>query len=107
MGNELVNLTINSVEEFMKQVLGAIATTTIAGLMVAGAARAEDKAPAAKADAKTEMGCQNNSCKGHSACKGFGNDTCKGHNECKGHGSLKAKDEAACKKAGGTWMAKK
>ena len=66
--------------------------------------------PAVAQEKKAEgdkMGCENNTCKGKSTCKGFGNESCAGKNTCKGHGSLKAADEAACTKAGGKWMAKK
>ncbi len=85
------------------KVLGSVAATAIAGLLTASSALAagDKKADAPKGDAKTY--CQNNSCKGKSACKGHENNSCKGKNTCKGHGFLDAKDEAACSKAGGKW----
>lgn len=85
-------------------------TNLIGALLVslaATSAMAAD-APAAKmADAKAEMVCQNNSCKGKADCMGFGNASCKGANECKGHGILEAKNKAECTKKTGLWVAKK
>lgn len=82
----------------MNKVFGSIVASAVAGLVVSAPVLASEPAAPAK-----KWACQNNTCKGKSACKGFGNNTCKGHNECKGHGVVTAKDEAACKKAGGTW----
>ena len=87
----------------MNKVFGSIVATAVAGIMVAApAAKAEDTAPGGE-----KMGCQNNTCKGKAACKGFDNASCAGKNSCKGHGIVKAKDEAACTKKGGTWAAMK
>ena len=87
----------------MNKVLGSMIASAVASFVVAAPVLAQhDAAPAAE-----KMACQNNTCKGKSACKGFGNDSCKGKNACKGHGTVKAKDEAACKKAGGSWAAAK
>lgn len=84
-----------------KKLMGAILVS-----MAATSVMAKDKAaakPAAKADAKVEWACQNNTCKGKSECHGFGNASCGGKNECKGHGTIKAKDKAECEKKHGTW----
>lgn len=70
----------------------------MASFVTTGAAQAEEGGD------KAGYYCQNNSCKGHSACQGHGNDFCKGHNACKGHGYLVAKDKKACAKAGGKWI---
>lgn len=85
-------------------------TKLIGALLVslaANAAMSADAPEAKKDDAKVEMLCQNNSCKGKADCMGFGNASCKGANECKGHGTLEAKDKSACTKKGGLWVAKK
>jgi hypothetical protein len=82
----------------MRQVFGAVVATAVAGVLAAAPAFAEG---AKKEEAKAY--CQNNSCKGKSACKAHGNDSCKGKNSCKGHVWLEAKDEAACKAATGVW----
>lgn len=85
-------------------------TKLIGALLVslaANAALAADAPAVKKADAKVEMACQNNSCKGKSECMGFGNAGCAGGNECKGKGILKAKTEADCVKKTGLWIAKK
>jgi hypothetical protein len=50
------------------------------------------------------MYCQNNSCKGHSACMGHGNDSCAGQNTKKDQGWLKASNAKECKAAGGKWV---
>lgn len=84
-----------------KKVIGAILVS-----MAASAVLAAD-APAAKADAKTEYSCQNNSCKGKADCMGFGNDSCKGSNACKNQGSVSAKTKEACEKKHGAWTVKK
>lgn len=85
-------------------------TKLIGALLVslaANAAMAADAPAAKKADAKVEMLCQNNSCKGKADCMGFGNASCKGANECKGQGTLEAKNKAECTKKKGLWVAKK
>ena len=85
-----------------KNMIGALLVS-----MAASSALAADAPAAADKKAKTEYVCQNNQCKGHADCMGFGNDSCKGHNECKGHGTLKAKNKAECEKKTGLWVAKK
>jgi hypothetical protein len=72
-----------------------LATAVTAFLGSQAVAKEHAKAP--------EAFCQNESCKGKSACKGHGNDACDGQNGCKGTGFLKAKGEKECKKAGGKW----
>ena len=84
----------------MNKVFGAFASAAMAGLIATAVKAEETKTPA-------EAYCQNNTCKGKSACKGHGNDSCKGQNSCKGQGWIKAKDQAACVKGKGTWMAAK
>jgi uncharacterized membrane protein len=84
-----------------KNMIGALLVS-----MAASSALAADT-PAPSKKAKTEYVCQNNQCKGHADCMGFGNDSCKGHNECKGQGILKAKNKAECTKKTGLWVAKK
>ena len=86
----------------MKKSFGAAIATAVAGMLVTSAVHAEDAKPAA--GDKPAAFCQNNSCKGKSACKGHGNDACKGQNSCKGHGFLEAADAKGCKKAGGKWQ---
>lgn len=93
----------------MNKAFGSLVSTAIAGLMVSSPALAsshDKKAPTGAAK-DAAMACQNNTCKGHATCKGFGNASCSGKNECKGHGTLKAKNEAECTKAAGVWTAKK
>jgi hypothetical protein len=92
-----------------KKMMGALLVS-----MAATASMAADKMaakPAAPAEAKPAFVCQNNTCKGHSDCSGFGNDSCKGNNECKGHGTLERKTKEDCektvKKVTGVWVAKK
>lgn len=52
--------------------------------------------------------CSNNTCKGKSACGGYGNQNgCHGSNECKGKGWLSQDNQADCEKNGGKWAAKK
>ena len=88
----------------MNKIFGSIAASAVAGLVLTSAAFGQGEAATKPApDAAKKMSCQNNTCKGKSACKGFGNDSCKGQNACKGHGTVHAKTEAACKKKGGTW----
>jgi hypothetical protein len=84
----------------MNKVFGSIVASAVAGIVMAAPVLAED---AAKSEG-AKMACQNNSCKGKAACKGFGNNACKGQNSCKGHGITKAPDAASCKKTGGLWM---
>ena len=77
------------------------------GVLAAAAAGALLTATPALSGPKMVKGhyCQNNSCKGKSACGGMGNKNgCAGQNECKGKGWLKASSKEACKKAGGKWM---
>jgi uncharacterized membrane protein len=76
---------------------GALVASAVASFATAGFAQA------AEGGDKAGYYCQNNSCKGHSACHGHGNDSCKGQNGCKGHGYLDAKDKKTCAKAGGKW----
>jgi hypothetical protein len=87
----------------MNKVFGSLIASAVAGIVASAPALANEPAK----EAGHKMACQNNSCKGKAACKGFGNNACMGHNECKGHGILKAKDEASCKKAGGVWTESK
>ncbi len=90
-----------------ERAIGSIVASAVAGLFVMSAvAHAQETNHAAGGDAAKAPFCQNNSCKGKSACKGHGNESCKGQNACKGHGFVEAKDAAACKKAGGKWMPK-
>ena len=85
-----------------KNLIGALLVS-----LAANAAMAADAPAAKKAEAKVEMVCQNNSCKGKAECMGFGNASCKGANECKGKGILEAKNKAKCIKKTGLWVAKK
>jgi len=86
-----------------KGLFGLIVASALATASLALAEGTTAPAPGA-ADAKADAGyCQNNSCKGKSACAGHGNASCAGKNSCKGHGSLKAADAKECKKAGGKW----
>lgn len=82
-----------------QKLVGALLVSAVASL-VASAANA-DHTKTQKSGG--EMYCQNNSCKGQSACKGHGNDSCAGMNSCKGHGFKDASDAQSCKKAGGKW----
>jgi len=47
--------------------------------------------------------CQNNSCKGKSACSGLGNNSCGGQNSCKGKGWLDHDNEKDWAANGGKW----
>lgn len=85
-----------------EKVLGVLVASAMAAFVFSGIAQAEEGA--AKAAKKAEHFCQNNTCKGHSACKGHGNDSCKGENGCKGHGFMDQSNAKDCKKAGGKWM---
>ncbi len=87
----------------MNKVFGSMVASVVAGFVMSAPVLAEHENGKAHDAAAAKMACQNNTCKGKAACKGFGSDTCAGKNACKGHGTLKAKDEAACKKKGGTW----
>ena len=97
----------------MNKVFGSFVASAVAGICLSVPAySAETAAPevapaAAAAPEAVKMACQNNTCKGKSACMGFGNAGCKGQNSCKGHGITKAKNEAACKKSHGTWAENK
>ncbi len=76
------------------------------GTIVVGAVATLAMDASAKDAAKSAGGehfCQNNSCKGKSACHGHGNAECAGKNGCAGQGWLKAKDAKSCGKAGGKW----
>jgi hypothetical protein len=87
----------------MKNVLGSVVASVVTGALTAGVAFAEGGAKPAGGEAKGAY-CQNNQCKGHSACAGHGNASCAGQNTCKGKGFLKAKDKAECEKdAKGVW----
>jgi hypothetical protein len=83
-----------------KKSLGLIASTAVVGFLAS--------APIALADDHGHGGaapkCQNNTCKGHSKCKGLGNASCAGKNTCKGKGVLEAADKTACEAAGGKWL---
>lgn len=80
--------------------IGALLVSMAASSAIAADAPATQPKP-------TKYVCQNNQCKGHADCAGFGNAACKGHNECKGQGILKAKTQAECEKKVGLWVAKK
>jgi hypothetical protein len=77
-----------------------LVATALTAVMVDAAAQAADTKAS---NEKSSWVCKNNSCKGKSACKGFGNDSCKGQNACKGHGMAAADNAKDCKKAGGVW----
>ncbi|RZA26848.1 MAG: hypothetical protein EOP10_02240 [Proteobacteria bacterium] len=87
-----------------ERAFGSVVASAVAGLFVMSAAHAQDAAAPAAGD-KPAAYCQNNSCKGKSACGAHGSSD-KGKNSCKGHGFLEAKDAAECKKAGGVWKTK-
>jgi hypothetical protein len=82
----------------MTKVFGSVVSSAIAGLMTSNMALAEKAAPKKEANAKTEMVCKNNTCKGHASCTGFGNASCAGKNECAGYGTLNKSDKASCEK---------
>ena len=86
-----------------KNFIGALLVSMAASAVIA--ADAPKAATPAKADAKVEQLCQNDSCKGKADCKGYGNASCKGQNTCKGMGHMDAKTAAECTKAHGKWVA--
>ncbi len=76
------------------KITGALVATAVAGLFIAGAAKAADEAPATGAKVKCEG---INSCKGHGSCKGAGHG-CAGQNGCAGKGWVETtKEECAAK----------
>lgn len=76
------------------RITGALVATAVAGLFVAGAAKAADTAPATGAKVKCEG---INSCKGKGACKSADHG-CAGQNGCAGKGWVETtKEECAAK----------
>ncbi len=67
----------------------------------------ESKGAADEGHKHGDSQCQNNNCKGHADCAGYGNASCGGMNSCKGHGHLEAKNEAECVAKKGLWHGKK
>jgi hypothetical protein len=82
-----------------EKILGTLIASTVAAMAASGVAFANDSQTEKK---ETTEYCQNNTCKGHSACHGHGNE-CRGQNTCKGQGYLEAKNAKECKKMGGKW----
>jgi hypothetical protein len=77
--------------------LGVLAATAAAGLFATAPAVAGPKI----VDGHY---CSNNTCKGKSACGGFGNKNgCHGNNDCKGQGWLSQGNKEDCEKNGGKW----
>jgi uncharacterized membrane protein len=77
---------------------GALIATAVAGLFVAGAARADQHEGAVK---EATVHCYGvNECKGKGAC-GTADHTCHGQNACKGKGWINLSKEE-CTKKGGT-----
>ena len=76
---------------------GALIAAAVAGLFVAGSARAADEG---KSEAKTVKCAGSNACKGHGACAGAGHE-CAGKNACKGQGFEKLSSAKECTDKGG------
>ena len=82
-----------------KQMKGAVIAAAVAGLFLAGPARAaEDGGGGEAAKVKCVGG---NSCKGKGACQAA-DHSCAGQNSCKGKGWIMTGSEADCKAKGGT-----
>lgn len=72
-----------------------LVNAALAGLFISGSALATGDHGTKPAG---EVQCGHaNSCKGKSACHGFGNASCAGKNTCKSVGYVTTKDAAACK----------
>ncbi len=79
------------------KITGALVATAVAGLFLAGTAKAADGTAPAGSGAKVK--CEGvNSCKGHGSCKGADHG-CAGQNGCKGKGWVETtKEDCATKK---------